>query len=105
LAQADAAGTTSTILAHGTALATAFRASIEAEIEWLIALLDAVDGDPDLEPHSDDEPGGDEEPSLGWTRTLNQARADRRGLGVTPAEWLCGCDVEAEHDGREPETA
>lgn len=32
------------------------RALIENEIEWLIALLDTVDGDPDLE---DDDPAGD----------------------------------------------
>ena len=71
------------------------RARIEAEIERLIALLDAFDGDPDLEPSIcggfnpdrspvlddreggdpldegepndwDGEDGGDEEPSLGW---------------------------------------
>ncbi|SDG19184.1 hypothetical protein SAMN04487974_101358 [Pelagibacterium luteolum] len=31
------------------------RAEIESEIERLIALLDAMDGDTDLEPDSDDE--------------------------------------------------
>lgn len=39
----------------------ALRARIEAAIERLVALLDAIDGDPDLELM------GDDEPSLGWT--------------------------------------
>lgn len=49
------------------------RASVEAEIERLIALLDALDGDPDhedfdadFEPDADAEPDSDDEPSLGW---------------------------------------
>lgn len=37
------------------------RSRIEATIEQLLALLDQIDGDPDLEP------GADDEPSLGWT--------------------------------------
>lgn len=36
------------------------RRAIEAAIEALIAVLDAVDG------NSDDEEGGDIEPSIGW---------------------------------------
>lgn len=73
-----------------------FRAELENHIERLIALLDSIDGDPDLEPsiiggrdpvtgkpilddreggdvsdegepHDwDDEEGGDLEPSMGW---------------------------------------
>lgn len=35
---------------------TLFRKAIEALIEQLIALLDAQDGDPDLEPDCDGEP-------------------------------------------------
>jgi len=68
------------------------RDAIEAEIERLIELLDAVDGDCDLEDGgddepslgstplrgeydleldtSDDEPSGDEEPELGWSNPL-----------------------------------
>lgn len=42
-------------------LTPALRARIEATIERLVALLDAIDGDPDLELM------GDDEPSLGWT--------------------------------------
>ena len=47
-----------------------FRRTIEAEIERLIALLDGIDGEPDLEEN------GDCEPSLGWpnahdTRSLD----------------------------------
>lgn len=37
------------------------RASLEAKIEELIALLDLLDGDADLEPDNDNEP------SLGWS--------------------------------------
>ncbi len=37
------------------------RAALEQAIEGLIALLDALEPDPDLEEN------GDDEPSLGWT--------------------------------------
>jgi hypothetical protein len=69
------------------------RTALEALIEELIALLDLADGNPDLEDNADDEPslgnaarcsgnecvedlelddcddedGGDEEPTMGWT--------------------------------------
>lgn len=71
------------------------RVDLEARIEEMIALLDTIDGDPDLEDGADDEPslGGqakfingqleydlegdaaDEEPSLGWTDNVDQAVA------------------------------
>ncbi|MBW9053436.1 hypothetical protein [Rhizobium mesosinicum] len=80
-------------VAPATALGQLRRAALEALIEELIALLDAADGDPDLEDNADDEPslgstakcigddcledlelddcddeeGGDEEPSMGWS--------------------------------------
>ncbi len=38
------------------------RRAVEAQIDQLIAFLDYIDGDPDLEPVADDEP------LLGWTR-------------------------------------
>lgn len=38
------------------------RERLEAAIEAALELLDRLDGDADLEP------GGDDEPSLGWTR-------------------------------------
>ncbi|UYQ71942.1 hypothetical protein OF122_18175 [Pelagibacterium flavum] len=41
------------------------RTDIENLIAHLIDLLDDMDGDPDLEC-ADREPGGDDEPSLGW---------------------------------------
>jgi hypothetical protein len=42
------------------------RRSIEDAIERLLALLDALDGDPDLEDGADTEPNGDElESTLG----------------------------------------
>jgi hypothetical protein len=36
-------------------------------VERLIAFLDALSGEPDLEDGGDDEPSEDPEPSLGWT--------------------------------------
>jgi hypothetical protein len=65
------------------------RSRAEAMIETLIALLDQIDGDPDLEDNADDEPsiGGypwrddgvdlelddaDKEPSLSWAENIAQ---------------------------------
>ena len=94
------------------------RAKMEEAIERLLAILDAVDPDPEAEPRlgsnedhagwratgdqrhwgnsgtedREDEPEGPE-PSLGWTASIIQA-----GRG-----WLGGLDdAEQEHDGREP---
>lgn len=68
------------------------RARAESEIERLIELLDAIDGDTDFEPCGDDEPAlgwgdnrsqlrlhtethdGEVEPSLGWGDGRNQTR-------------------------------
>lgn len=75
----------------------ALRAQIEAELERMIDLLDAIDGDPDLEPTmgfvahgfvDEAEPDADFEPSLGWTSTYAHG-SDQ--------------DLEDEHDGREPD--
>jgi hypothetical protein len=89
------------------------RKEAAAEIERLILFLDALGGDPDLEPGGDDEPAlgwtgaeggsgrygalhdGEEEPSLGWTSALNQT-SRRNRLGACD-------DAEDEHDGREPD--
>ena len=85
------------------------RADIEAEIERLIALLDHLDGDPDLEPwlaergysngddreggdpldegedlREDDEDNGDVEPSMGW------ATATGPIANVFPDGWSYG---------------
>ncbi len=53
------------------AMARAQRPSLEgalADMELLVALLDAVDGDPDMEDGADRElDGADDEPTLGWT--------------------------------------
>ena len=73
------------------------RAELETRIEEMIALLDTLDGDPDLEDGADDEPNlgshpkyrngrleyelegcaDDAEPSLGWSEHINQASASR----------------------------
>lgn len=46
------------------------RREVELQIDALIAALDTFDGDADLEP------AGDDEPSLGWTKTYYLGRAD-----------------------------
>lgn len=60
------------------------RHRIENAIEALIALLDASELDPDLEPHADDEP------SLGWTSTMALANTDdledNEDSGIADAE-------------------
>jgi len=49
------------------------RMRIESTIEQLVALLDEIDGDSDLEEvDRDDEDGGDDEPSLGSCNHLHQ---------------------------------
>ncbi|MFO1126393.1 MAG: hypothetical protein U1E25_14690 [Methylocystis sp.] len=77
------------------------RRRIAAAVDALVALLDEIDGDPDLEeddPLEDVEPledGGDDEPSLGAP-----------GAAFLPSQshWSQGAgdDLEDEHDGREP---
>lgn len=57
------------------------RARLEATIEALVSLLDEIDGDPDLEPDTD-------EPSLGWTY-------DNDGVPVPPV-FASGDDREEE---------
>jgi len=52
------------------------RQRLEAAVERLLAILDALDGDPDLEP------------SLGWTKTH---------------AYGSDLDLEDEHDGVEPD--
>jgi len=53
------------------------RARIERIIDNLVALLDATDPDPDLEPT------GDDEPYLGWPNNA----AGGMGSDVTDREW------------------
>lgn len=85
------------------------RQEASAEIDRLLELLDAIDGDPDLEPtcgvasglppEADEaEPDNDFEPSLG---SINP------NFGVSSQErWSAGgaADLEDEFDGREDET-
>ncbi len=42
------------------------RARLERAIADAIAMLDALDGDPDTEPDGDSEPNGDDEASVQW---------------------------------------
>jgi hypothetical protein len=86
--------------AHRNAVADKQRLYIVAarEIERLLDLLDRLDGDPDLEDGHDAEPTEDPEPSIGWTEMLDQAGRQRFGYPTGS-----GDDLEAEHDGREPD--
>ena len=71
------------------------RRLIADAIESLILLLDEIDGDVELEADGSDEDGGDMEPSLGATNSIDQVRAWQATIGET--------DAEQEHDGREPD--
>lgn len=81
-------------------LSPSTRKKIEHALDKLIALLDACDPDPDLEPSLGSDPYGsqdlegdtsDDEPSLGATEALNQERAWR-----TPV--VSGIDLEFDGD-------
>ncbi|GGE24979.1 hypothetical protein GCM10011390_50490 [Aureimonas endophytica] len=55
------------------------RRALADEIERLLRIIDALDGDPDLEPDADGEP------SLGWSHTMAIGTADDMEQGeVTP---------------------
>ncbi|CAN7170522.1 hypothetical protein [Rhizobium leguminosarum] len=63
------------------------RAKLEAYVEELIALLDALDGDPELED------GGDDEPSFGCSRYFNgksecDLEEDPAELGISDQDAL-----------------
>lgn len=47
------------------------RRRLEATIEHLVSLMDAIDGDPELEDDPDNEDSDPAEPWLGWTLTGN----------------------------------
>jgi hypothetical protein len=80
--------------------APSFRALAEQLVEEVIALLDKIDGDPDLEPEQEVHflPNGtpvefddsDDEPSLGATEDINQVRAWKNGRPDGPF----GVDLE-----------
>ncbi|WP_375458320.1 hypothetical protein [uncultured Enterovirga sp.] len=71
------------------------REAIEAHVERLIALLDMLDGDTDLEPDSDAEPAGDEdEPSLGW----QNGPGFRASEGLDDREQDVGDECEPDAD-------
>lgn len=57
-------------------MSRAMRMRIEATIEQLVGLLDAIDGDPDLEAANDDEDGGDAEPDSDDERDADDEPAD-----------------------------
>jgi hypothetical protein len=72
----------------------AVRSRMKHVIELLIAALDEIGGDPDLEDERDaeEEPT---EPSLGWTSTFNQASKHRMG------DHSCD-DLEQDDADKEP---
>jgi len=51
-----------------------FRKALEEWVEEMIAALDLMSDDPDIEDDNPGEENGDEEPSLGSTQMMNQAR-------------------------------
>lgn len=75
------------ILARERAIAEkrALRKEAAAEVIRLLAFLDRLDGDPDLEPEEDEatlagsEDDGEVEMSLGWTDAVNQDSPNRLG--------------------------
>ena len=73
------------------------RQEVAETIERLIAILDQIDGEADLEPAGDEEEDGTEgEPSLGWTTT-------EASYGVKPLAW--SVDAELDDADAEPSLA
>ena len=69
------------------------RIRLEQAIEDLIALLDALDGDPDLEASCEDEGfDADSEPSLGWPE-----RHERQGFALSVTDPWLAFDGEVNH--------
>jgi hypothetical protein len=81
---------------------TVSRQVVVAQIELLIDLLNALDGDPDLEPDPDDETGGDDEPSLGFSTGGFMPELHRQEGRASHANADAGRELEEEHDGCEP---
>ena len=76
------------------------RQRMEQAVERILSVLDTLDApDEDLQDGGDDELTGDEEPSLGWTSSTRQGGDQWTG----PLHSVMLYDVEAEHDGREPD--
>lgn len=88
---------------HPTVERQRIRLKLERVIDKLIAALDAIDGDADLEE------GGDAEPALGFQEARVYDSQDNviRFSPTGGSEWLDleeACEDEGgEHDGREPE--
>ncbi len=73
------------------------REALEAHVERLIALLDMLDGDADLEPDHDSEPAGDEdEPSLGWQNGPGSRSSD--GLDDREQDVGDGCEPDTDQE-------
>ena len=75
------------------------RLRLEAAIENLIALLDEIDGDAEIEPAVDDEDGGDEEPDTDDEPSLG-ALNNLAHQGDWAAAGYSGSD-ELEDDARD----
>lgn len=65
------------------------RRRMEAAIDSMLALLDELDGDPNLEPDNDDEA------SLGW----EDGCPTRFNGGSTPGTADCECDIGDDFEG------
>ncbi|QJP12174.1 hypothetical protein G3545_12200 [Starkeya sp. ORNL1] len=79
------------------------RMRAEAAIESLLAILDEIDGDPDLENHDPelDNDGDWHEPELGWTGIGTGWRGS--DLDGDCSRIPLNHDFEDEHDGCEPD--
>jgi hypothetical protein len=79
----------------------AIRKEAAQEIERLIALLDRLDPDPDLEDNGDNDADlSEEEPSLGSIDNFTNQEKWTGGHAVAHGR---DADLEDEHDGREPD--
>jgi hypothetical protein len=82
-----------------------FRASIENEIERLIALLDDMEPDPDLEDNGDDEPwlGAQTRVPASWESPWGRSGVLTRDSVASQEEWATGVsddrEVECEGEG------
>src|SRR5690606_29644496 len=73
---------------------------VEPNLGWTAMPAGSMIDTGEREEESDLEPGTDDEFSLGWTAYIDQTARERRGV---PRFSIIDGDLEAEHDGREPD--
>ena len=70
------------------------RKEAAAEIDRLLAFLDDLDGDTDLEDDSDEDEGEVDEPSLGWTSTIKQEGQHWLGDRLSTREPFVDAEID-----------